>query len=413
MYTAEYEAKYLRRFYGKRRGRVVNNQDPKRLGRIKVECEELYGSTPSPWATPCFPFFGGRDSGFVSIPPVGSCVWVECEEGFVNNPIYSGGFFAEVTDGHNSDGSVYEESFEYQAEKSPMPAHSRGDYDGSDFSMKGRSEVPSSSFQGEYGKVTSFQTPGGHIIEMDDTDRGERVQIHHSKGSHIEILPDGTIHIIAEGNILTKSKNKRDLITESSTQTVNGDKTTTVEGRLTDTVTGDSTVTVGGSINIDSGSIDIASSGDITSQCGLLSMTALNLASIEAGGDMNLSSYGAFEVICGSEGLLSFTALTPLDKGLDIKVLGTVGESGLEVYSPSLPLPFQYIVNGKNMRLFLDTLLSALDAVAVGLSTNFTPPVIGGPNPPLTTAGATLTASIVTLRASLLSIQSSTVKASV
>lgn len=71
------------------------------------------------------------------------------------------------------------------------------------------------------------------------------------------------------------------------------------------------------------------------------------------------------------------------------------------------------------MKVFLETLLASLDAVALALSTNFTPPVIGGPNPPLTAAGAALTASISALRASHMvlaspfPIQSSTVKASV
>ena len=75
--------------YGKYRATVLNNTDPKQMGRIKVECPKVLGDYESNWCLPCLP------PGYLSIPPVGSLVWVEFEEGNPNLPIWSGVWYAE------------------------------------------------------------------------------------------------------------------------------------------------------------------------------------------------------------------------------------------------------------------------------------------------------------------------------
>jgi uncharacterized protein involved in type VI secretion and phage assembly len=83
--------------YGKYRGLVVNNVDPKQMGRLQVQLPDVLGITPSSWAMPSTPL-AGQQTGLFAIPPVGSGVWVEFEQGDPNHPIWSGGFFGAPTE---------------------------------------------------------------------------------------------------------------------------------------------------------------------------------------------------------------------------------------------------------------------------------------------------------------------------
>lgn len=77
------------RHYGKYRGTVADNQDPRKQGRIKVQVPEILGDVDSGWALPCAPY-AGEQSGFYTVPPVGAGVWVEFEAGDVSRPIWVG-----------------------------------------------------------------------------------------------------------------------------------------------------------------------------------------------------------------------------------------------------------------------------------------------------------------------------------
>jgi hypothetical protein len=82
-----------KRYYGKYRGSVFANIDLEQIGRIQVTVPDVFGDEPSPnWAMPCVPA-GGSQSGFFIVPPVGSQVWVEFEQGDPNYPIWTGGFW--------------------------------------------------------------------------------------------------------------------------------------------------------------------------------------------------------------------------------------------------------------------------------------------------------------------------------
>ena len=50
------------RYLGKFRGRVVDNDDPLRIGRVTVEVPDVLGDEPSTWALPCLPFTGQPQS---------------------------------------------------------------------------------------------------------------------------------------------------------------------------------------------------------------------------------------------------------------------------------------------------------------------------------------------------------------
>ena len=82
----------MRQFFGKYRGKVVNNLDPMQLGRVQVSVPAVLGDGQMSWAMPCAPF-AGPGVGFFAIPPVGANVWVEFEAGDPDYPIWSGGFW--------------------------------------------------------------------------------------------------------------------------------------------------------------------------------------------------------------------------------------------------------------------------------------------------------------------------------
>jgi uncharacterized protein involved in type VI secretion and phage assembly len=77
------------RYLGKFRGRVVNNDDPLRIGRVTVEVPDVLGDEPSTWALPCLPFAGPESGQFV-VPPPGAGVWVEFEQGDPSFPVWTG-----------------------------------------------------------------------------------------------------------------------------------------------------------------------------------------------------------------------------------------------------------------------------------------------------------------------------------
>jgi uncharacterized protein involved in type VI secretion and phage assembly len=81
-----------RKFYGKYRGTVLDNIDPLETGRLLVQVPDVGGELPSTWALPCLPF-AGPGSGFYAVPPIGSIVWVEFEQGDPDYPVWTGCFW--------------------------------------------------------------------------------------------------------------------------------------------------------------------------------------------------------------------------------------------------------------------------------------------------------------------------------
>ena len=82
-----------RRFYGKYRGIVSDNNDPTSRGRLKVSVPAVMGGTPV-WAMPCVPY-AGDGVGFFALPEPGTGVWVEFEAGNPSYPIWVGCFWGD------------------------------------------------------------------------------------------------------------------------------------------------------------------------------------------------------------------------------------------------------------------------------------------------------------------------------
>lgn len=81
-----------KRCFGKYRGKVVDNNDPTRMGRLKVTVDGIIDSGGL-WAWPCVPY-AGPSVGFYCLPPTGALVWVEFEAGDPSFPIWTGCMWA-------------------------------------------------------------------------------------------------------------------------------------------------------------------------------------------------------------------------------------------------------------------------------------------------------------------------------
>jgi uncharacterized protein involved in type VI secretion and phage assembly len=83
----------MTKYFGKHRGKVVNNIDPLQLGRLQVTVPDVLGRQTSVWAMPCVPY-AGPQVGFYTMPTVGANVWIEFEHGDTEYPIWTGCFWS-------------------------------------------------------------------------------------------------------------------------------------------------------------------------------------------------------------------------------------------------------------------------------------------------------------------------------
>ena len=146
-----------RKYYGKYRGFVVDNQDPEKRGRLKLRVPSVLGDEETSWALPCVPFGGGAGYGLFAVPETEAQVWVEFEEGELALPIWTGTFWQKQGD------------------------------------------PPAEAAAGEKPTVRVLKTPGKHILLFDDEADKEKFRLVHPAGSEMAIDEKGIVSLTDAG----------------------------------------------------------------------------------------------------------------------------------------------------------------------------------------------------------------------
>ncbi len=85
---------YFGVYYGIYRAEVKDNQDPKGLGRLKIQCTLIHGNAACEvWAWPQSPW-ASDGCGLWVIPDIGDQVYVTFDHGRADQPIWSGSWWA-------------------------------------------------------------------------------------------------------------------------------------------------------------------------------------------------------------------------------------------------------------------------------------------------------------------------------
>jgi Type VI secretion system/phage-baseplate injector OB domain len=180
--VADLMQKVERRFYGKYRGFVVNNMDPKRLGRLTLRVPSVLGrDVVTGWAMPCVPFGGQKNQGFLCIPDVGAGVWVEFEEGDLEFPIWVGTFWSEP--GGESEIPTLNEADGKERKNEPKPPTLNGT----------NGQEPENEPKPPTRKI--IKTQKGHTIQFEDADKEEMVIIVEATHKHVVALNKDGIQI--------------------------------------------------------------------------------------------------------------------------------------------------------------------------------------------------------------------------
>tara|TARA_A100001015_G_scaffold289605_1_gene361654 strand:+ start:363 stop:1178 length:816 start_codon:yes stop_codon:yes gene_type:complete len=114
-------------------------------------------------------------------------------------------------------------------------------------SVKG---APADPYKATYPNNKVTQTSSGHIIEIDDTDKAERIHIRHKSGSFVEFHPDGSV-VIKTTNVYIDAGTNANI------------KATNVDVEATDVKVAAQTVDIDGTttVNIDGAGGDVVVSG--------------------------------------------------------------------------------------------------------------------------------------------------------
>lgn len=231
------------------RGVVEDNEDPEKLGRLKVRIYGIHSDDDSecptdslPWAEMAMALNHGFMSGvgYSYVPLKGTYVWVFLDCGCEDKPVV----FAACPGISNTkdSGSFADPDGEFPRDnrlgESDFNRLSRGEQiDDTDIemSLKARndmvvptatggtwSEPESTNSAAQYPTNTVLETKSGHTIQIDDTEGNERIHIFHKSGSYFELRSDGDTVLHSTNNnfeIVEMDDNKH--IFFNSNETIN------------------------------------------------------------------------------------------------------------------------------------------------------------------------------------------------
>lgn len=204
------------------KGVVEDNNDPKKIGRVKVRIFGVHsefnensdksnniGTKYLPWAE----VMGDNQFGLISgvgkssILRKGTWVWVILQDDIPEKPLVLGTMY-----GTNTKKTKYSSGDGFCDPDNIYPLDSRVGY----------SDMHPLS-QSRYTTLATLETASGHLIELDDTPGDERIKVTHKTGSYFLIDKEGNI-------IVNGVKNMQYDIVGNMTVNVGGNSTWTTSG---------------------------------------------------------------------------------------------------------------------------------------------------------------------------------------
>ncbi|CAM2066705.1 Phage-base-V domain-containing protein [Sulfidibacter corallicola] len=167
--------RYRDRWFGKYRAIARDNNDPERLGRLRLEIPAVLGTGRenwSDWASPCFAYGGLDDVGTFLVPEEGASVWAEFEGGQVQYPIWTGVWLAKSNPGEQPEEATRLCSHPTCFDCEDKLEHAPHPFDGPEH-RKYHGHPP---YYCPRRKVL-IKTETGHTIVMDDRDQEEFLKI--------------------------------------------------------------------------------------------------------------------------------------------------------------------------------------------------------------------------------------------
>ena len=277
-------------------GVVEDHNDPEQIGRVKVRCvgihtedKETLPTEDLPWAMVMMPTtsasvsqIGHSPSGLLK----GSWVMGWFRDGnSCQEPVVMGSFPGYPMERPNTSLGFCDPTGTHpiEIEEPDTSRLSRGDRNSKLLKKKNEhlsaSEHPPHPIAWDGGTWTTMsnpynarypfnrvnQTESGHVIELDDTPNGERINIQHMSGSFIEMHPDGSIRILNEGT--------HELLIEK-------DHNQHTKGNFNIYVSGTATIKA-------EGNIDMESSNDIRAKCVNFRVDASNVIDLNGGAEID------------------------------------------------------------------------------------------------------------------------------
>ena len=203
MHDSEHHHRYKDRWYGKYRAFCRDNNDPERLGRIRMEVPAVLGTGHenwSDWAAPCFPYGGTPDSGMFLVPEEEATVWAEFEGGNPQFPIWSGVWLAGSNPGEQPQEAARlcnnptcldcEDKIDHAGHPSDGPEH-----------RKFHGHPP---YYCPRRRVV-FKSETGHTIMADDRDQEESLKII-DRGGQMLHMTTPVKRIVQTGNRLARGE---------------------------------------------------------------------------------------------------------------------------------------------------------------------------------------------------------------
>jgi hypothetical protein len=208
------------RYPGFYRAVVRDSNDPDKVNKVKVEVLPMMRGLPTadlPWA---IPKFAGRNT---VVPNEGATVWVFFEEGDVYKPVYEAQYTIPIKNlkaGRDVDQSKYPITHAHHQDELGDPIHHQTVADAvkadenANLISDGVSPEPQSHAGTEYPYNDITLTPGGIMMELDDTPGARRIHVHHPSGAWLEIDEQGSVHLHVNKDRKIYVEGREDHVTE-------------------------------------------------------------------------------------------------------------------------------------------------------------------------------------------------------